>query len=227
MGLSTTDLGIEGGSGLPKTISPGNYTLKINSLVLEDFKFIDGAKHLIINVETEPIEGFEGFMIDKDNPDAGHYAGQIGRVKASQYAFADGETKNGTKVYRDKSLMIFMKNLTTTLGISDWFLAQDNKHDSIEEFIDAFNETAPFKSKYLDFCIAGKEYEGKNGYTNYDMWLPKGSKDAYSIAPKGGKVMTFDETEHLKKLEVKQVDSFGDDDDLTIPPRASSDFSLD
>lgn len=226
MGLSTTNLATEGGSGLPKTIAPGNHTLKINSIVLEDFKFIDGAKHLVLNLETEAIDGFEGFLIDKDNPEAGHYAGQIGRVKASQYAFADGITKSGVKVERDKSLMIFLKNLTNSLGISEWFLAQDNEHDTIEEFVDAFNSTAPYKDKYLEFCIAGKEYEGKNGYTNYDMWLPKSVKGAYSIVPKGGEVLKFSETDHLRKLEVKPVESFGDDD-LSIPSRASSDFDLD
>ena len=62
MGLSTTDLGT-GGAGQPKTISPGNHLLKINSIELEDFKFIDNAKHLMLHVETEPIEGFTGFMI--------------------------------------------------------------------------------------------------------------------------------------------------------------------
>lgn len=227
MGLSTTTLTEGTGGGLPKTISPGNHTLKINSLVLDPFKFIDGAYHLVLNVETEPIDGFEGFMIDKDNPDAGHYAGQIGRVKASQYAFADGVTKSGVKVERDKSLMIFLKNLTTTLGISDWFIAQDNKYDTIEEFIDAMNAEKPFKDKYIDFCVAGREYEGKSGYTNYDMWLPKSAKGSYAITPKGGNILTYNEDEHLKKLEVKPVDSFGSDDDFDIPRRAASDFSLD
>ena len=47
--LSTTDLGT-GGSGQPKTISPGNHLLKINSIELEDFKFIDNAKHLMLHV---------------------------------------------------------------------------------------------------------------------------------------------------------------------------------
>ena len=225
MALSTTGL-TEGGSGLPKTIAPGNYTLKINSAMLEKFKFIDGAYHLILNVETQPIEGFEGFMIDKDDDSKGHYAGQIGRVKASQYAFADGVTKSGIKVQRDKSIMIFLKNLTSTLGISDWFLAQDNKHDTIEEFVDAFNADAPYKDKLADFCIAGKEYEGKNGYTNYDLWLAKGYKGAYAIAPVGGNVIKFNEEEHLKKMEVREVGSFGDDD-LDIPQRAATDFSLD
>jgi len=86
MGLSTTDLGT--GSGMPKTIAPGNHVLKVNSIHLEEFTFIDGAYHLMLNVETPPIDDFEGFMIDKDDESKGHYAGQIGRVKASQYAFA-------------------------------------------------------------------------------------------------------------------------------------------
>lgn len=226
MGLSTTDLAKEGGSGMPKTISPGNHTLKINRIDLEDFKFIDGAKHLMLHVETTPIEGFEGFMIDKDNPEAGHYAGQIGRVKASQYAYADGKTKSGVEIQRDRSVLIFLQNLCKALNINDWFAEQDNKHDTIKDFVEAFNLTAPFKDVFLEMCVAGKEYEGKSGYTNYDMWLPKSVKSGYAYAPVGGKVMLYDEADHLKKMEVKQVESFGDDD-LNIPTRASSDFTLD
>jgi hypothetical protein len=225
MALSTTDLGKEGG-GLPKTFAPGNHTLKINSVYLEDFKFIPDAVHLMMNMETEPIEGFEGFMIDKDDASKGHYAGQIGRVKASQYAFADGETKSGIKIQKDRSIMIFLQNLCKSIGINDWFLAQDNKYDTIEQLVNAFATEAPFKDKYLEFCIAGKEYEGKTGYTNYDMWLPKGSKDGYAYASKGAKVMPYNEADHLKKLEVKPVAGFGNDD-LDIPMKSSTDFSLD
>ena len=63
MALSTTDLGT--GTGMPKTITPGNNVLKINSIHLEDFSFIEGAYHLMLNVETPAIDGFEGFQIDK------------------------------------------------------------------------------------------------------------------------------------------------------------------
>jgi len=226
MGLSTTDLGT-GGNGLPKTISPGNHVLKINMIDLEDFKFIDGAKHLILHVETEPIAGFEGFALDKDNPEKGHYDGQIGRVKASQYAFADGETKTGIKIQRDRSILIFLQSLCKTFGVNEWFTEQDGKHDTIEDFVDAFNASAPIKDKYLEFCVAGREYEGKTGYTNYDMWLPKSENRKYSFGEiEEGKVITFDESKHLKKLETKEVKSFGDDE-FTTPPKTSSDFSLD
>jgi hypothetical protein len=218
MGLSTTDLPVGGGSSLPKTIAPGNHTLKINSVYLDDFRFIEGAKHLMMNVETEPIEGFEGFMIDRDN----------GRVKASQYAFADGQTKSGIQIHRDKSILMFLSNLCKALGKSDWFVAQDNKHDTIEEFVAAFNDEKPFEGVYLDFCIAGKEYENKNGYTNYDMWLPKSSKQGYAFAEhESDRVLQYSEADHLIKMQVNKVDSFGDDDDVSIPSKTSSDFSLD
>jgi hypothetical protein len=226
MGLSTTDLGT-GGNGLPKTISPGNHVLKINMIDLEDFKFIEGAKHLILHVETQPIADFEGFALDKDNPEKGHYDGQIGRVKASQYAFADGETKTGIKIQRDRSILIFLQSLCKTFGVNEWFTEQDGKHDTIEDFVDAFNASAPIKDKYLEFCVAGREYEGKTGYTNYDMWLPKSENRKYSFGEiEEGKVITFDESKHLKKLETKEVKSFGDDE-FTTPPKTSSDFSLD
>jgi hypothetical protein len=227
MGLSTTDLST-GGSGLPKTLAPGNHILKINNIHLDDYSFIPGAKHLMLNVEGEPIEGFQGFMIDKDDESKGHYAGQIGRVKASQYAFADGETKTGIKIQRDRSIMMFLQNLCKTIGINDWFVAQDNLHDTIEDLIKAFNETAPFKDKFFEFCISGKEYVGKTGYTNYDLYLPKSDKGRYAYGEiEGGKVLTFDEKTHLIKAKVTEVNNFGDDDDISIPTKTSSDFSLD
>jgi hypothetical protein len=228
MGLSTKDLVTSGGGGFPKTISPGNVTLKINKLELEDFSFIEGAKHLLLHVETEPIEGFEGFYIDKDNESLGRHAGQVGKVKASMYAFADGVTKGGIKIERDRSLMIFLKSLCNNLGISSWFDSQDDLHATIDDFVIAFNKSAPFKDIYLNFCVAGREYIDKNGYTNYNLYLPKADKGKYAYGSvKDGKVLTFDESVHLKKQEVQEVKNFGDDDDLTIPNKTSTDFSLD
>jgi hypothetical protein len=227
MALSTTDLGT-GGSGLPKTITPGNHVLKINSIELEEFKFIPGAYHLMLHVETQPIEGFEGFLIDKDDESKGRHAGQIGRVKASQYAFADGETKSGVKIQRDRSILIFLRTLAHTLELDSWFAEQNDKHETIEDFVKEFNKTADFRGKYLEFCVAGKEYESKSGYTNYDMWLPKSEGKKYAFgAVEEAAVLVFDETKHVKKLEVKEVKSFGDDDDVFEKPKTSSDFSLD
>ena len=114
------------------------------------------------------------------------------------------------------------------MGVNDWFIEQDGQHNTVEDFVEAFNKTAPIKDKYLEYCVAGKEYEGKTGYTNYDMWLPKSENKKYSFGEiEAGKVMVYDETKHLKKLETKEVKNFGDDDDFSTPSKSSSDFSLD
>lgn len=227
MGLSTSNLPT--GGGMAKTISPGNHTLKINNIYLEDFKFIAGAKHLMMNVETEPIDGFEGFMKDKDDSSLGNYEGQIGRVKAGQYAFADGKTKSGVEIFRDKSVLMFMNTLCRNLGISDWFNAQDDKHNTIEEFIDAFNETAPYQDVYMDFCVAGKEYESKSGYTNYDMWLPKGSKNGYAMTVvESPTLLKYNEAIHLKKIIVENLDNgFENIPTSEGAGKTASDFTLD
>lgn len=228
MGLSTQSLP-EGGTGLSKTIGPGNYTVKVNKIELEDFRFIEGAKHLIIHVETEPLENFEGFLIDKNDPSKGHYKGQVGRVKASQYAYADGETKTGIKVQRDVSILVFLRNLCKALKIEAWFEAQDGKHDTIEDFVDAFNNTASVQDVYIEMCIAGKEYTNKQGYPSYDLYLAKSIKGAYNMAPKGSsRIMTYNEAEHLKKADITPVSKFDtDEDDLSMPTASAADFDLD
>ena len=229
MALSTTDLTTEGGTGkgIPKTIGPGNHELKINSVRLDSFRFIEGAYHLILDMETKPIDGFEGFLRDRDDESKGKYEGQIGRVKASQYAFADGETKSGIKIQRDRSILMFLKNLSNALGITDWFTEQDNKHETIEEFVKAFNDTAPYQDKYLHTCLAGKEYENKSGYIAYDCWFAKAKNKMYGYTPNPEAVQVYDESKHLRKIENKPVESFGNDDDLSIPMKTSADFNLD
>jgi hypothetical protein len=224
MALSTENL-VEGG-GLSKTIKPGNITAKINDIQLEDFKFIEGAVHVVLNLETAPIEGFEGFFIDKDNPDLGHYQGQIGKVNASQYAFADGTTKSGIKIERDKNVLIFLKKVCSALGKDEWFLSQNNKHNTIHEFIDAFNRDKVSKDIFLDFCIAGKEYENKSGYTAHNLFLPKSNPGTYVFGEVDStKVMTFNENDHIIKMVkpvATPVESFGDNTSLP-----GSDFDLD
>jgi hypothetical protein len=61
------------------------------------------------------------------------------------------------------------------------------------------------------------------------MWLPKAENGKYAFGEvEEGKVIRYDEEKHLKKLDVKPVDKFGDDeDDFSTPSKKSSDFSLD
>ena len=237
MALSTKDLK-DSGASVRKTIAPGSQTLKINSVNLEPFKFIENAYHLMLHVESEPIKGFEGFLIDQNDPSKGNYEGQIGRVKANRYAYADGETKSGIKIERDRSILMFIKNLCTGLDACEgknrfvkWFSDQDGEHETIEDFVDAFDKAIQKGDEvYMDFCIAGKEYENRNGYINYDMHLPKTNRGEYAFGKASdGQVAMFSEENHLVKLPVKDLESFGDNgsDDIEVPDNSSKDFSLD
>jgi hypothetical protein len=61
------------------------------------------------------------------------------------------------------------------------------------------------------------------------MYLPKAERGTYAFGEAdSSKVITYNEATHLKRAEVKEVNKFGDDDDnLSIPSKTSSDFSLD
>lgn len=228
--LSTKNVSTNGASGPAKTISPGNVRAKINSVALEEFKFKPGSYHLVLNIEGEEMgDGFEGFLIDKDNPEGPRYKGQVGRVKTSEWAYSDGETKTGVQVSRDIEILKAVKNICSAIGAMKWYDAQDEKHPTIESFIEAFNSDAPFKDKWLEMCIAGREYMNKQGYTNYDMHLPKFAKGAAPFLADGGEgnLIAFDPALHIRKTEAKPVESFGDDTE--VPAKAKTvnkDFEL-
>lgn len=219
-----------GSSGPSKTITPGRVTAKINSVILEENRFKPGSYHVILNLETEDMgPDFEGFFINKDNPELGRYKGQIGKVKTSEWAYADGETKMGTKVSRDLEILRAVKNLCNEMSIMDWYDAQDEKHETIEDLIAAFNSEAPFRDRWMDYCIAGREYLNKQGYTNYDLYLPKFNKGTtpYATLDNESKLIQFDAATHIRKSEAKPVESFGDDENVEPKSKKiNSDFEL-
>jgi hypothetical protein len=212
--LSTKDVKV--GGGTPKTLHPGNQLAKINSVELEDFKFKPGAYNFIMHMEGLDLgKDFDGFWINKDDQSLGKHKGQVGRVKSSEWAFADGETKSGIKISRDQDIMKFMKQLCTALGPKclKWFDDQDKKHETIESLVVAFNKDKPFEGIFINWCIGGKEYEGKTGYTNYDLHLPKFTKTNVPFEAadaKPSKIIVFDTATHIKKKEAKAVENFGE-----------------
>lgn len=216
-GLSTKDVKT-GGGGLPKTIEPGKRTLKINSIELKQFPFMvtDDGYYLVLHVETKPIEGFEGFFIDKEDESLGRYLGQIGQIKTNRYYYKDGTTKSGIVIERNMEILKVIKNLCIATGCEDWFDAANEKHATINDFVDAFNNTAPFKDKFLNFCVAGKEFERKNGYIGFDLFAPKLTRGTVAYEAEDTKVsrlIAFDADKHWEKFEKEEVEGFSEDED--------------
>ena len=200
-------------------------------MVLEDFKFKPGSKNVVLYLETVPVtnKSFEGFLIDKGNPEAGKYAGQVGRVRAGEWAFADGSTKSGVEVSRDTEILKFIKTLCQALGKEDWLDSQDDKHDTIESLVDAFNADKPYEGIFLNYCVAGKEYNNRQGYLTYDLFLPKFTRKGVpfeATSAKVSKLLTFNTEEHIKKSKVKEVESFESSSDTPASEQTKNGFEI-
>lgn len=211
--LSTKDISTEipAGAGVSKTLTVGNNKCKINGISLEEFALKPGSYHVILHLEGPEIPDFEGFLINKDDPSMGSYKGQVAKVKADFWAFSDATTKGGTEISRDIEILKFYKKLAKALGIEKWLAANDDKHETIEAYTTALNNDQPFAGKFIEYCIAGKEYKNKGGYTAYDLYLPKFTKGGAPFAAKEGDVIMFNETEHIIKQKVAPVSEFGND----------------
>lgn len=207
---------IKTGGGIQKVLQPGTQLCKINNVELEEFTFKPGAYHLVLQMEGPDLgKDFEGFFINKDNHGMGKYKGQVGKVKASEWAFSDGETKSKVKISRDANILTFMKQLCSATGDISWLDSQDNKHETIESLIKAFNQDKPFAGKFLNVCVAGKEYTNREGYKAYELFLPKFTKQGipFELADTNpSKVYKFDEATHIKRkdsITVSDVNKFG------------------
>jgi hypothetical protein len=221
--LSTKNIKTDGEGVVSKTLDPGINLCKINNVTLEEFKFKAGAYNIMLSLEGEDLgEGFEGFFINKDKPELGRHKGRISNVKATEWAFADGETKSKIPVSRDKEMMKFLKQLCASLGCLSWFDAQDEKHPTIESIYTAFNKDKPFKDEFFRFCIGGKEYTNRGGYKAYELFLPKYSKEGTPIEKDDvstSKLIKYNEAEHIRKKKEEKVEGFGTE-------KSASDFEL-
>jgi hypothetical protein len=227
--LSTKNV-TTGGDGVSKTLEPGVALCKINGLSLEEFKFKDGAYNVILHLEGEDLgSGFEGFFIDKDRPELGKHKGKVGNVKGTEWAFADGETKSGVQVSRDMEMLKWLKQFCSSIGCLAWFDSQDEKHDTIESLFAAFSKDKPSKDNFYAFCIAGKEYTNRGGYTAHDLFLPRYSKEGVPVEldnASPSKLLKFKPEDHIKKRKVEPVNEFGGDTSTPGISTDGADFDL-
>jgi len=219
--LNTDDVKTSVG-GVPKIIQPGNILCKINSIALKPFDLKPEANgyYVVLNLEGPDLgKDFEGFFIDNDDHSKGRHKGQVGAVKASEWAYMDGETKSGIEVSRDAEILKFIKSLCAALELPG------RSGETIEDLVEKFNAEKPFANKFMEYCIGGREYIGKTGYTNHDLFLPKFIKGG---APFGVKnVIKFDPATHIRKKKVDTVTEFASDASIDTPAASpGNDFSL-
>ena len=194
-------------SFIPKTIQPGNCVAKITDIKLEVPPYDSNAYNLVLSLETAPIEDekFEGFLIDKDNPELGHHKGQVGKVNVSPFAFSDYTTKDGSVLKKEQSVFKWISILAKEIGVSTLMADAGVQGDTIEEYLENAKEYLVSDMRYYNFCIAGSEYENKAGYTQHRLYLPKADKGktVYESYVEGKapspKFTVFNESIHIRK----------------------------
>jgi len=222
--LSTKDIKT-GGDGVSKTLEPGINTCKINNITLEEFKFKEGALNVMLHLEGEDLgSSFEGFFINKDKPEAGRHKGKVGVVKLTEWAFADGETKSKVPVSRDQELLKSLKQLCVSLGCLKWLEDQDGKHANVQSLFTAFAKDKPFGNTFFRFCIGGKEYVNRGGYTAHELFLPKYSKEGVPVERDDvqmSKLLKFNADTQIRKKKAESIETFG-----STASQSGSDFEL-
>ncbi len=205
--LSTKDMSAGSGKVKP-VIDAGNQELKINSIVLNTPPYDQSAYDLQINVESKPVAGeFEGFLHDMNNPSGSRYQGQVGRVSFQRYAFADTTLPSGREINRDAEIMkalIFMSEQQGKRAELDAIEAQ-----TIEQFVESAN-TILSGDTYYNFCIAGREWENKEGYINLQLFLPKRSRNGVTIERldvDNSNLVEFNRSEHIVPLKNKSANT--------------------
>jgi len=230
--ISTTNI-TENLGGEPKTLQPGNVKCTITSIALEPSeRFKAGSANLVLHLEGPDMgPGFEGFLLDKDNPEKGRHKGQVGRVKTSKFPYSDGVTKKGVEISRDRDIVRMLSLICKETQSLAWFESQDNQHDTVESLVKQMNVDKPFAGKQLNFCISGKEYTNKEGYVNYELFLDKFTKqsvpfESADVDESHSKVKKFDPAVDLERNPLsKSVKSFGDGEEASHQ-EASKDFEL-
>jgi hypothetical protein len=193
--FSTQGQDVKTGSGTSKSLQPGVVYAHINSGQIRTSNKGD-KKSLELYLEGPELENFEGWAIDKDNPDGPKYKGQTARVAATIWT----DEFNNTNVSRNE-IMYKLTIIATELGLRDEL--NRIQATSIEDWAKQTIELV--KGRKLYWFLKGTEEE-YNGKTIIKVSLPK-----YKfVAAEQDKLDKFDKTNkyHYKALNTKPVSSF-------------------
>lgn len=181
--------------GTLKSLQPGVVYARVTNGLLKTSNKKD-KKVLELYLEGPALENFEGWPIDRENPDGPKFKGQVARVTATSWT----EEFNNNNISRNE-IMSKLTGIATELGLKSE-IDQINV-ETIEEWVAEC--ISIIKDQYLYWFLKGTEEE-YNGKTIVKLSLPKIKYCSSNI----DKLDKFDKTNkyHYKALETKSVTSF-------------------
>lgn len=226
--LNTKDMQVGSGKARP-VLGPGNHEIKINKITYDVTPYDKDAHNIMLHVETKPLGGeFEGFLIDQNNPSLGRYEGQVGRIRMTPYPYKNATLPSGREINKDQEVLKSMIFLGEVLEMRDDL--DSIEAETIEDFVNQCNSlfTSNEKgSKFINSCLASREWENKEGYVNNDLYIPRISKDGVGLEKtdvENSRLLKFDASVHVRPVvkkdnanqsfEPKQNGSTGSDFEL-------------
>ncbi|BCV01489.1 MAG: hypothetical protein CM15mV42_1710 [uncultured marine virus] len=79
--------------------------------------------------------------------------------------------------------------------------------ETIEDFMVECNKLFS-NSDFFNACVGGREWENKEGYVNYDLFLPRMSKDGIpleAIGKENSRLLEFNKKDHVRELQNKST----------------------
>lgn len=143
-------------TGVSKTFEPGIVYAHIYSATVRTSK--TNKKSLELLLEGPALTNFEGWAIDRDNPDGPKYLGQTARVSATIYT-SDYDTDDVNRNEILYKLLVIADELGLRKKVDA--LSKDKSITNIEQWVEKAVEI--LKGNFLYFFLAGKEdeYNGK------------------------------------------------------------------
>ncbi len=205
--LSTKDMSAGAGKVKP-VIGVGNQVIRINSITYDQTPYDSDAYNIVLHVESEPVGGeFQGFLKDINDANGPRYEGQVGRIRFSPYPYKDATLPSGREIQKDQEIlkaMIYLSEVLDKRNDLDMIEAE-----TIEEFMVECNKLFS-NSGFFNACVGGREWENKEGYVNYDLFLPRMSKDGIPLEAVGkdnSRLLTFSKEDHVRELKNKSTSS--------------------
>lgn len=195
-----------GGSSVPKILSPGTHFARIIDMKLETPPYNTEAYSLNLLVEGEDQgDEFVGLPIDKNNPSLGNYRGQIANIRAGRYPFSTF-VYQGREVKRDEQIFRWINNLAKALGVLEQMNADNVEAETIEEYVAVVKKYVTNPETWGYFTIGGQEYFTE-GYDkpNYRMFLPKSEGKLFPVASSNLDERTGDPVNLLKFDRAKHI----------------------
>lgn len=153
------------GAGLNKSFEPGRVLAHIYSATVKTSS--NNKKMLELVLEGPALPDFEGWAVDRENPDGTKFKGQSARVTATIY----NEHFNSDDVNKNEilnKLVIMSDELELRKQVDA--LANDGSITSIEQWVEKVVEV--LQGHDLNFFLVGTESE-YNGKINVKLSLPK------------------------------------------------------